>query len=188
MLSVQPDSLGNGESGHHRKAGRLEPKIAPTQLQLFLNACKLLDLVMLLPADSLPQFQLHRWAFLADSVTANMFSFDIGSILFNQTTGENHFDEQQQPNSINSMDNNGLEATGGGGGGAASLDTLSLDSLQSTSQPKSLTTQSGPHFVPHIVFINNILNFLSVSVAPQQIPELKLTPTFSGFPTTSGQH
>jgi len=35
-------------------------------LQLYLYACKLLDLVIALPADQLPQFQMYRWAFVGD--------------------------------------------------------------------------------------------------------------------------
>ncbi|XP_074662898.1 protein DOP1A-like [Tubulanus polymorphus] len=39
----------------------------PAWLQLYLSACKLLDLALVMPADSLPQFQVYRWAFLGDS-------------------------------------------------------------------------------------------------------------------------
>lgn len=35
-------------------------------LQLYLYACKLLDLAIALPADELPQFQMYRWAFVGD--------------------------------------------------------------------------------------------------------------------------
>lgn len=33
-------------------------------LQLYLYACKLLDLAMALPAENLPQFQMYKWAFI----------------------------------------------------------------------------------------------------------------------------
>ncbi|KAF2368882.1 Dopey N-terminal [Trinorchestia longiramus] len=36
----------------------------PSWLSLFLAACKLLDLLLALPAHSLPQFQMYRWAFV----------------------------------------------------------------------------------------------------------------------------
>ncbi|XP_064461644.1 protein dopey-1-like isoform X2 [Ornithodoros turicata] len=39
----------------------------PAWLQLYLYACKLLDLAVALPADVLPQFQMYRWAFIGDS-------------------------------------------------------------------------------------------------------------------------
>lgn len=35
-------------------------------LQLYLFACKLLDLAIALPSDELPQFQMYRWAFVGD--------------------------------------------------------------------------------------------------------------------------
>jgi hypothetical protein len=35
-------------------------------LQLYLFACKLLDLAITLPSDELPQFQMYRWAFVGD--------------------------------------------------------------------------------------------------------------------------
>lgn len=34
------------------------------RFQLFLYTCKLLDMVLALPADSLPQFQMYRWSFI----------------------------------------------------------------------------------------------------------------------------
>ncbi|XP_062843400.1 protein dopey-1 isoform X2 [Trichomycterus rosablanca] len=36
-------------------------------LNLYLSACKLLDLALALPPDSLPQFQMYRWAFIPES-------------------------------------------------------------------------------------------------------------------------
>ena len=39
-------------------------------LGLYLAACKLLDLALALPTDSLPQFQMYRWAFQGDSQNA----------------------------------------------------------------------------------------------------------------------
>jgi hemoglobin-like flavoprotein len=49
-------SQSNGFSQHSSSAS----------LQLFLYACKLLDLTIALPAESLPQFQMYRWAFVGD--------------------------------------------------------------------------------------------------------------------------
>ncbi|XP_051999915.1 protein dopey-1-like isoform X1 [Xyrauchen texanus] len=36
-------------------------------LNLYLSACKLLDLALALPSESLPQFQMYRWAFVPES-------------------------------------------------------------------------------------------------------------------------
>jgi len=49
-------ALGNGLNAHHN----------PSWLHLYLSACKLLDLALVLPSDLLPQFQLYRWAFTGD--------------------------------------------------------------------------------------------------------------------------
>ncbi|XP_050391433.1 protein dopey-1 isoform X1 [Patella vulgata] len=46
--------LGNGLNAHNN----------PAWLQLYLSVCKLLDLCLALPADTVPQFQLYRWAFI----------------------------------------------------------------------------------------------------------------------------
>ncbi|TSN21188.1 Protein dopey-1 [Bagarius yarrelli] len=37
-------------------------------LNLYLSACKLLDLALTLPSESLPQFQMYRWAFVPESL------------------------------------------------------------------------------------------------------------------------
>ncbi|XP_048116314.1 protein dopey-1 isoform X3 [Alosa alosa] len=36
-------------------------------LNLYLSACKLLDLALALPSESLPQFQMYRWAFVPEA-------------------------------------------------------------------------------------------------------------------------
>ncbi|XP_072264674.1 protein DOP1A isoform X2 [Pyxicephalus adspersus] len=36
-------------------------------LNLFLSACKFLDLALALPSDNLPQFQMYRWAFIPEA-------------------------------------------------------------------------------------------------------------------------
>ncbi|XP_071478733.1 protein DOP1A-like [Diadema antillarum] len=36
-------------------------------LSLYLSACKLLDLALCLPSESLPQFQVYKWAFVGES-------------------------------------------------------------------------------------------------------------------------
>uniref|UniRef100_A0AAY5EZ71 DOP1 leucine zipper like protein A n=1 Tax=Electrophorus electricus TaxID=8005 RepID=A0AAY5EZ71_ELEEL len=36
-------------------------------LNLYLSACKLLDLALTLPSESLPQFQMYRWAFIPEA-------------------------------------------------------------------------------------------------------------------------
>lgn len=43
-------------------------------MQLFLGACKLLDLAIAMPADSLPQFQMYRWSFVGGNVSSTTLS------------------------------------------------------------------------------------------------------------------
>ncbi|XP_050727465.1 protein dopey-1 homolog isoform X4 [Eriocheir sinensis] len=43
----------------------------PAWLTLYLAACKLLDLMLALPAQHLPQFQMYRWAFVGPIPTSN---------------------------------------------------------------------------------------------------------------------
>ncbi len=38
----------------------------PAWLNLYLCACKLLDVALVLPSEIIPQFQLYRWAFTGD--------------------------------------------------------------------------------------------------------------------------
>ena len=40
---------------------------SPAWMSLYLAVCKLLDLTLALPAASLPQFQMYRWAFVSES-------------------------------------------------------------------------------------------------------------------------
>ena len=44
----------------------LTTKGNPTWLNLYLAACKLLDVALILPSEVIPQFQLYRWAFTGD--------------------------------------------------------------------------------------------------------------------------
>jgi len=53
-------------SGNATSTGATGPTVTPAWLQLYLHACKLLDLALTLPADTIPQFQLYRWAFVGD--------------------------------------------------------------------------------------------------------------------------
>ncbi len=39
---------------------------SPAWLALYLAVCKLLDLALALPAQSLPQFQMYKWAFVSE--------------------------------------------------------------------------------------------------------------------------
>ncbi|KAI1301279.1 Protein dopey-1 [Halotydeus destructor] len=52
-----PWNQSNGNAYHHSEAS----------LHLFLNACKLLDLAITLPAETLPQFQMYQWAFVGET-------------------------------------------------------------------------------------------------------------------------
>ncbi|XP_054164258.1 protein dopey-1-like isoform X2 [Oppia nitens] len=57
-------SQSNGLAAHNN----------PQWLQLYLAACKLLDIAIALPADSLPQFQMYRWAFVCGNKEPNTMS------------------------------------------------------------------------------------------------------------------
>ncbi len=46
----------------------------PQYMQLYLAACKLLDLAIAMPADALPQFQMYRWAFVGGNREATNLS------------------------------------------------------------------------------------------------------------------
>lgn len=59
MDSSWVTSQSNGLAAHNN----------PSWMQLYLEACKLLDLAIALPADSLPQFQMYRWAFVGGDST-----------------------------------------------------------------------------------------------------------------------
>ena len=39
---------------------------SPQWMSLYLSVCKLLDLCLALPAATLPQFQMYRWAFVSE--------------------------------------------------------------------------------------------------------------------------
>lgn len=41
---------------------------SPAWLSLYTAVCKLLDLALALPAQTLPQFQMYRWAFVSESM------------------------------------------------------------------------------------------------------------------------
>ena len=212
-------------------AQQFEPTIPPSQLQLFLNACKLLDLALILPSDTLPIFQLHRWSFVGDAISFHNSNisgalFDLGTLFsasassasmvsdVNATpvSGRHQMEQQQQlqttddgqsttttagqstvsMHSSHSASNLESVAAGSEVGGTASSSTLShaFDSLSlnsgisghesghSSLPPLSsfgtaaATTASGgnngsssrpyPNFIPHIVFLNSLLNYLSV--------------------------
>ncbi|PVD28894.1 hypothetical protein C0Q70_11489 [Pomacea canaliculata] len=53
--------LGNGLNAHNN----------PSWLSLYLSACRLLDMCLVLPADTVPQFQLYRWAFIGTAGEEN---------------------------------------------------------------------------------------------------------------------
>lgn len=151
-------------------ANRTELKISHSQLQLFLNACKLLDLAIILPSDILPQFQLHRWAFLGDVSTSHL---DLNTILFNNRHDGFSADERigTPSGTLNAYPDSGpVSFTGSTVSGDAS-DTSSMmstgthDSGQS-SLPSYINSSNsvryGNSFVPHIVKINYYLNQLTV--------------------------
>jgi hypothetical protein len=54
-------------SGSSGNGGMASGGVNQAWLQLYLAACKLLDLALVLPGDFLPHFQLYRWAFVGDS-------------------------------------------------------------------------------------------------------------------------
>ena len=50
-------------------ASALAAHNSPAWRALYLSVCKLLDLALALPAQTLPQFQMYRWAFVSESTT-----------------------------------------------------------------------------------------------------------------------
>ena len=94
-----------------------------------------------------------------------MLSFDVGSLLFENQHGRDNISSfmmaDDQPPSLGSFHTAYSETSA-----EMLVDSMSLDSVQfSTGQQatQQRTSQNiGLHFVPHIVFINNILNYLSV--------------------------
>ncbi|XP_042147641.1 protein dopey-1 isoform X6 [Ixodes scapularis] len=71
-------AVSNGLNAHNH----------PAWLQLYLSACKLLDLAVALPADMLPQFQMYRWAFIGDN--APLLSSDGTQPLQDNSKSEHH--------------------------------------------------------------------------------------------------
>lgn len=194
--SIHRSSSSSNFLQQHRTS-KLEPKIPTAQLQLFLNACKLLDLALLLPSDILPQFQLHKWAFI------NTDSFPLSTnirqpidwlggispfaepIVLNLQTDSSiisnisqQSSEQQTTSSTSSL---GMVEN------LKSLpETISLNSTITFDSPQSLpanlnsssslscsstitlnhqcnnNNNNEATFIPHVVFINHLLNYLTV--------------------------
>ncbi|RWS15080.1 protein dopey-1-like isoform X7 [Dinothrombium tinctorium] len=71
-------SQSNGLAAHNH----------PGYLQMYLQACKLLDLAMTIPNDALPQFQMYRWAFVGDSKLAQSPAQSSSSTLDNSNGNE----------------------------------------------------------------------------------------------------
>lgn len=72
MISSQLQKLLNSDSSWvSSQSNGFSPH--PSWLQLYLYACKLLDMAIALPAESLPQFQMYRWAFVGDSSDEDEF-------------------------------------------------------------------------------------------------------------------
>ncbi|XP_065156421.1 protein dopey-1 homolog isoform X2 [Atheta coriaria] len=65
LSTLDPSWTQNSNNGLHALGN-------PHWLRLQLAAAKLLDLALLLPATSLPQFQMYRWAFVEDDVNTDM--------------------------------------------------------------------------------------------------------------------
>ncbi|KAH9425389.1 Protein dopey-1 [Dermatophagoides pteronyssinus] len=196
--SIHRSSSSSNFLQQHRTS-KLEPKIPTAQLQLFLNACKLLDLALLLPSDILPQFQLHKWAFI------NTDSFPLSTnirqpidwlggispfaepIVLNLQTDSSiisnisqQSSEQQTTSSTSSL---GMVEN------LKSLpETISLNSTITFDSPQSLpanlnsssslscsstitlnhqcnnNNNNEATFIPHVVFINHLLNYLTDSI------------------------
>ncbi|BFZ25222.1 hypothetical protein BsWGS_28261 [Bradybaena similaris] len=70
-FKIQIEKIAALDSSWAHLANGLNAHNNPVWLQLYLSACKLLDLCLALPADRVPQFQLYRWAFVG---TADMES------------------------------------------------------------------------------------------------------------------
>ena len=189
---------------------RFEPNISVPQLQLVLNACKLLDLAIILPSDTLPIFQLHRWSFVGDAISFHTpnGAFDFGTLFSASASSaamindinampisSRHLMEDNtdgnQPSSMVSLHsshsasnfayesdsttifdslslNSHISDSNFGGSQASSLPpTLSSSTsalpVSNSSAPTPANRVNYPNFIPHIVFLNSLLNYLSVS-------------------------
>jgi len=169
-----------------------------------LNACKLLDLALILPSDTLPLFQLHRWTFVGDGTGYQYpnHGFDLGALYsasaHSASNGLDFSNATPTPSIRHQMLDNdnsdySLQTSHSIGNFATSIDSHdsigTSDSLSMNSAMSSLTGESGPSsissnissasrstltpntaqqqhhpFVPHIVLLNSILNYLSVSI------------------------
>ncbi|KPM03465.1 dopey-1-like protein [Sarcoptes scabiei] len=172
------------------RSSKLDPKIPSSQLQLFLNACKLLDLALLLPSDILPQFQLHKWTFVSDadldseinewlSPFYEINSSNRQSSMIDNCQFASCIDSlNDQPSSLN-LDIN-LPRTNDFKCNSETTSLTSNYDSNSTGAPQSLPinlnstpanntnhkeiTATTTTFIPHIILINQLLNYLTVGL------------------------
>ncbi|XP_070567212.1 protein DOP1A-like [Ptychodera flava] len=79
FLHIEEQLFGGGENTGRPKDAPIFPILngSPTIYQkqwlgLYLSACKLLDLALVLPVENMPQFQLYKWAFIGDNSGLDM--------------------------------------------------------------------------------------------------------------------
>src|SRR6218665_2192749 len=169
QIPAQPSSSGKSSkspptptsASKQSKDDKFGPKIATQQLQLLLNACKLLDLALILPSDTLPIFQLHRWTFVGDGTGYQYpnHMFDLGTLFSasaNSASNGLDFNSTPTPSARHQMlDNDGneyntLQTSHSTGNFAASNDNQdsigTMDSLSMSSALSSLN-ESGPNSI-----------------------------------------
>ena len=157
----------NSDSSWSQSNGGLSvPSIKDSAwLQLYLYACKLLDLAIAMPADELPQFQMYRWAFVGDPFddssaspprTAAATTPDSGRS--SQSLTANTTDSRLSLHSLINNNNNTNESRHSMKSPAPSP-TPSRTSFGSKSQASAspvLPAPSGP-FEPHVVRIEKTM-------------------------------
>lgn len=131
-------------------------------LQLYLYACKLLDLAIALPADELPQFQMYRWAFVGDpsdasSPTAHTPTASTPDL----SQRASHAPSAADRLSIHSLNNNNMSENRQSIKSPSPSPTPSRTSFGAKSQVSVspvLPAPSGP-FEPHVVRIEKTMRF-----------------------------
>ena len=131
-------------------------------LQLYLYACKLLDLAIALPADELPQFQMYRWAFVGDPFDDTASAATPHAAAATPEPGKSGLAPPGHPGdrlSLHSLNNNNASESRLSMKSPAPSPTPSRTSFGSKSQvcvSPVLPVPSGP-FEPHVVRIERTM-------------------------------
>lgn len=133
-------------------------------LQLYLYACKLLDLAIALPADELPQFQMYRWAFVGDPSDDSASAPRPNPVITPDILSRGSQPPSATPSdrlSIQSLNNNNMSENRQSTKSPSPSPTPSRTSFGAKSQVSIspvLPAPSGP-FEPHVVRIEKTMRF-----------------------------